>query len=84
MVDNPKISLGGKEPQDNNQGQGNSNSEPKWIVCPPNEQPNREGFTAYRVLGSRFELPNNFEIIEPVGSGAYGVVVAVKDKSAED
>jgi hypothetical protein len=35
---------------------------------------------AYKVLGSRFELPENFDIIDPVGSGAYGVVVAAKDK----
>ena len=36
---------------------------------------------AWKVLGSRFELPGNFEIIDPVGSGAYGVVVAAKDNS---
>ena len=33
----------------------------------------------WKVLGSRFELPEKFEIIDPVGSGAYGVVVAAKD-----
>lgn len=37
----------------------------------------------WKVLGSTFELSNNFEIIDPVGSGAYGVVVAAKDKSDE-
>jgi len=36
------------------------------------------------VLGSRFELPEHFEIIDPVGSGAYGVVIAAKDKSEEE
>ena len=41
------------------------------------------GKKAYKVLGSRFELPDHFEIIDPVGSGAYGVVVAAKDKNAE-
>ena len=35
---------------------------------------------AYKVLGSRFELPENFEIIDPVGSGDYDAVVAAKDK----
>ena len=31
--------------------------------------------------GSRFELPSKYEIIDPVGQGAYGVVVAAKDNS---
>jgi len=47
----------------------------------PNDPPARSGTKAYKVLGSRFELPLNYEIIDPVGSGAYGVVVAVKDKN---
>ncbi len=33
----------------------------------------------YMVLGSRFEVDKRYEIIDPVGSGAYGVVVAAKD-----
>jgi serine/threonine protein kinase len=33
----------------------------------------------YQVLGSRFEVDKRYEIIDPVGSGAYGVVVAAKD-----
>ena len=37
----------------------------------------------WKVLGSRFELPNQYQIIDPVGSGAYGVVVAAKDTSEE-
>ena len=38
----------------------------------------------YMVLGSRFEVDKRYEIIDPVGSGAYGVVVAAKDTQAED
>jgi serine/threonine protein kinase len=38
----------------------------------------------YTVLGSQFEVDKNFEIIDPVGSGAYGIVVAAKDLKAED
>ena len=38
----------------------------------------------YMVLGSKFEVDKRYEIIDPVGSGAYGVVVAVKDLEAED
>jgi serine/threonine protein kinase len=38
----------------------------------------------YMVLGSKFEVDKRYEIIDPVGSGAYGVVVAAKDLEAED
>ena len=38
----------------------------------------------YMVLGSKFEVDKRYEIIDPVGSGAYGVVVAAKDLKAED
>jgi len=38
----------------------------------------------WKVLASRFELPSNYEIIDPVGSGAYGVVVAAKDNTTQD
>ena len=38
----------------------------------------------YMVLGSRFEVDLRYEIIDPVGSGAYGVVVAAKDLESED
>ena len=31
------------------------------------------------VLGTRFEIEKRYEIIDPIGSGAYGVVVAAKD-----
>jgi hypothetical protein len=38
----------------------------------------------YMVLGSKFEVDKRYEIIDPVGSGAYGVVVAAKDLKSED
>ncbi len=38
----------------------------------------------YVVLGSKFEVCKRYEIIDPVGSGAYGVVVAAKDMESED
>lgn len=38
----------------------------------------------FTILGSKFEIGERYEIIDPVGSGAYGVVVAVKDKLAKD
>ena len=45
------------------------------------EEAGAGGNRAWKVLGSKFELPPQFEIIDPVGSGAYGVVVAAKDSS---
>jgi len=31
------------------------------------------------VLDTRFEIDKRYEVIDPIGSGAYGVVVAAKD-----
>lgn len=53
-------------------------------VAPADEPCNRPGYKAYKVLGSRFELPDSYEVIDPVGSGAYGVVVAAKDTQEAD
>lgn len=30
-------------------------------------------------MGTKFEIDKKYEIIDPIGSGAYGVVVAAKD-----
>ena len=38
----------------------------------------------YVVCGTKFIVENRFEIIDPMGQGAYGVVVAAKDLEAED
>ena len=35
------------------------------------------------VLDTKFEVEKRYEIIDPIGSGAYGVVVAAKDSQAE-
>ena len=39
---------------------------------------------AYDVIGTRFEIEKRYEIIDPIGSGAYGVVVAAKDNENEN
>jgi len=39
---------------------------------------------AYNVIGTRFEIEKRYEIIDPIGSGAYGVVVAAKDTTIEE
>ena len=36
------------------------------------------------MLGSKFELPARYEVQDPVGSGAYGVVVAAVDTTLEE
>lgn len=36
---------------------------------------------SYMVMGTRFTVEKKYEIIDPIGSGAYGVVVAAKDTS---
>ena len=38
---------------------------------------------AFMVLGTRFEIEKRYEIIDPIGSGAYGVVVAARDTDQE-
>lgn len=54
----------------------------------PKEEVKKHSSTAeynvYMVLGSRFEVDKRYDIIDPVGSGAYGVVVAAKDLECED
>ncbi len=36
---------------------------------------------SYMVMDTRFEIDKKYEIIDPIGSGAYGVVVAARDTS---
>ena len=36
-------------------------------------------FTAYQVLGSRFDVESRYKIVDVIGRGAYGVVCAAKD-----
>ena len=36
------------------------------------------------VIGTNFEVDSQYEIIDPVGSGAYGIVVAAKDLASDD
>lgn len=43
-----------------------------------------EGRNVWNVCGNKFEVDERYEIIEAMGQGAYGIVVAAKDISAED
>ena len=38
---------------------------------------------AFMVLGTRFEIEKRYEVIDPIGSGAYGVVVAARDNDVQ-
>jgi serine/threonine protein kinase len=38
-----------------------------------------ENMRTFLVYGARFTVPKRFQIIEPVGTGAYGIVVAAID-----
>jgi serine/threonine protein kinase len=36
------------------------------------------------VCGTKFELSKRYEILDPMGQGAYGIVVAAKDLEGAD
>ena len=42
------------------------------------------GVSRYSVFGSKFELDARYDVVEPIGQGAYGVVVAAKDTKTGD
>ena len=62
--------------------QANNSNNPK--VRMTGDAPGEEGVKMWEVIGSRFKLPVKYEIVDPLGSGAYGVVVAAKDTTVED
>lgn len=39
---------------------------------------------SYIVYGAKFDVPKRFQIIEPVGTGAYGIVVAAVDTELKE
>ena len=58
---------------------------------PPSEQltsetggPTEQDTKVYSVLGTKFNIDKKFEVLDVVGSGAYGVVTAAKDIAAEE
>ena len=38
----------------------------------------------YMVCGTQFEIESRYEILDPMGQGAYGIVVAAKDLEGEE
>lgn len=50
----------------------------------PDDQAADKSNHAYMVIDTKFEIDKRYEIIDPIGQGAYGVVVAAKDLSVEE
>ena len=45
----------------------------------PDDQNTNKDMHSYMVIDTKFEIDRRYEIIDPIGQGAYGVVVAAKD-----
>ena len=60
-----------------------SKKEPKVVKENDPNEANKDTH-AYMVVGTRFEIDKRYEIIDPIDSGAYGVVVAAKDITMPD
>ena len=43
-----------------------------------------DSINLWSVCGNKFEIDMKYDIIEPLGQGAYGVVVAANEKESED
>jgi mitogen-activated protein kinase 1/3 len=43
----------------------------------------REGFQCFMTSNTRFEVPQYFEYVKTIGSGAYGVVISAKDTRSD-
>lgn len=41
-------------------------------------------FKTYNVLGEEFKIPSNYQVVDPLGSGAYGTVAAAKEISVDE
>ena len=64
-----------KDKDDNDKGQKVEKVEDKEME--------EAGNGVYMVLGNKFVVEKRYTIIDPIGSGAYGVVVAAKDEDME-
>ena len=53
------------------------------VVKQPDDDPKKTTHS-YMVLGTMFDIDRRYEIIDPIGQGAYGIVVAAKDKEITD
>ena len=49
-----------------------------------NNSSTEEKKSTVKVLGSNFEIDSRYQVIDAVGSGAYGVVVSATDTKSKD
>jgi len=45
---------------------------------------NKTNIKSFLVMGTKFEVEDKYEIIDSVGQGAYGIVVAARDKTSQE
>lgn len=50
----------------------------------PDDQNASKDMHSYMVIDTKFEIDRRYEIIDPIGQGAYGVVVAAKDTTLDE
>lgn len=65
---------------------GNGDKKKSKVTKLPDDQATNGNDThAYMVIDTKFDIDKRYDIIDPIGQGAYGVVVAAKDTTvAED
>ena len=60
-------------------GKEDSRKKSKVTKLPDDATSSGKDTHAYMVIDTKFEIDRRYEIIDPIGQGAYGVVAAAKD-----
>lgn len=67
--------------QQSNMQPQNGDKKKSKVTKLPDDQAAGKDTHAYMVIDTKFDIDKRYEIIDPIGQGAYGVVVAAKDLS---
>lgn len=59
---------------------GESKTAPSTIEYTPSDRP---GYHVFSASGTKFETPKKYTFVKPIGTGAYGVVIAVRDSEKD-
>ncbi|GLD97445.1 hypothetical protein PINS_up006129 [Pythium insidiosum] len=62
-----------KQRSDEAAAAANAANKPKYLPAM------RDGYQCFTTSNTRFEIPNYYEYVKTIGSGAYGVVISAKD-----
>ncbi|KAJ0399629.1 hypothetical protein P43SY_008826 [Pythium insidiosum] len=62
-----------KQRSDEAAAAANAANKPKYLPA------TRDGYQCFTTSNTRFEIPNYYEYVKTIGSGAYGVVISAKD-----